>query len=119
MSNSKETKKKLQAQIEAIKKINDEPKKDLGSVADAYQKNIPDINELIGKKTDDLKNKLKSKTDNNKDIFKDLLDVTEQFISSKKKTKPDTTNNQNKGVPVNVEKNLVKFCKRNRYKTFF
>ena len=42
MSNSKETKKKVQAQIEAIKKINDDPKGSLGSIADSYQKNIPD-----------------------------------------------------------------------------
>lgn len=108
MSNSKETKKKLQAQIEAIKKINDDPKKGLGSISDAYQKNIPDINELFGKKTSDLKDKRKSKKDNDKDIFKDLLDVAEQFISSKKKTKSESTDVNNEGVPVNVEKNFVK-----------
>lgn len=108
MSNSKETKKKLQSQIEAIKKINDDPKGASNSIADAYQKNIPDPNELFSKKSDDLKNKLKSKVENNKDIFKDLLDVAEQFITSNKKTKKDTTATQKDSVPVNVDKNLVK-----------
>ena len=59
MANSKEPKKKLQASIEAIKKINDDPKGSLGSVADSYQKNIPDPNELFSKKSAELKNKLK------------------------------------------------------------
>lgn len=108
MSKSKETKKKLLAQIEGIKKINDDPKKDSGFIGDAYQNNIPDIDELFAKKTSDLKNKRKSKKDNDKDIFKDLLDISEQFIGSKKKTKSESTDVNNKGVPVNVEKNFVK-----------
>ena len=108
MANSKEPKKKLQASIEAIKKINDDPKGSLGSVADSYQKNIPDPNELFSKKSADLKNKLKSKVENNKDIFKELLEITEQFITSNKKTKTDTTPTKSDSVPVNVDKNLVK-----------
>jgi len=108
MSNSKETKKKLQAQIEAIKKINDDPKGSLGNIADSYQKNIPDPNELFSKKSSDLKNKLKSKVENNKDIFKDLLDVCEQFITTNKKTKTDSTSTINDGITVNVDKNPVK-----------
>lgn len=108
MSNSKETKKKLQAEIEAIKKINDDPKGSLGNIADSYQKNIPDPNELFSKKSSDLKNKLKSKVENNKDIFKDLLDVCEQFITTNKKTKTDSTSTINDGITVNVDKNPVK-----------
>jgi hypothetical protein len=108
MANSKETKKKLLAQIEAVKKINDDPKGSLGSIADSYQKNIPDPNELFSKKSSDLKNKLKSKVENNKDIFKELLEITEQFITSNKKTKTDTTPTKSDSVPVNVDKNLVK-----------
>ena len=57
MSKLKNTKKKLQSKIEAIKKINDDPKKFADNVADKYLKNIPSSNDFVGKKLDALKEK--------------------------------------------------------------
>ncbi len=112
MSKSLETKKTLLSKIETIKIINDDPKEGLGSIANANQKNIPNPEELIGTKLDGLKNKKrKQKKDNNKDIFTELIEITEQFITTSKKTKDTGTNPSDaskKGIDVNVDKNPVK-----------
>jgi hypothetical protein len=115
MSKTQETKKSLQSKIESIKKINDEPKEGLGSIVNAYKNNIPDPDEFPGSKLDDIKNnRKKQKKDNKNDIFTDLIEITEQFITTAKKTKSDlggslTSLRPNKdGVDVNVDKNPVK-----------
>ena len=40
MSKTKETKKKLQAKIESVKKIIDDSSEKIGNVGDAFQRNI-------------------------------------------------------------------------------
>lgn len=95
MPNFKETKRKLQSRIEAVKKINDDPKLSVDSVSDKYLKNIPSIEDTVGKKADQLNSKVNKKIENTKDIFKDLIDVVEQFMGTDKDSKP------NKGVPIN------------------
>ena len=95
MPNFKETKRKLQSKIEAVKKINDDPKLSVDSVSDKYLKNIPSIEDTVGKKADQLNSKVNKKIENTKDIFKDLIDVVEQFMGTDKDSKP------NKGVPIN------------------
>jgi hypothetical protein len=95
MSKIQETKKKLQSRIESIKKINDEPTESIGSISDAYKKNIPNPDEFIGTKLDDIKNsRKKQKKDNKNDIFTDgkLKSITPNKI----------------GSDVNVDKNPVK-----------
>ncbi len=115
MSKSQETKKTLLSKIEAIKKINDNPKESVGSLINAYKKNIPNPDEFPGLKLDDIKNnKRKQKKDNKNDIFNELIEITEQFITTAKKTKSDLGGtlkslNPNKlGIDVNVDKNPVK-----------
>ena len=115
MSKALETKKTLLSKIETIKIINDDPKEGLGSLANAAQKNIPNPEEVIGKKLGGLKNnKKKQKKDNDKDIFTELLEITEQFITTSKKTVSDAVSKKNpsdaskKGIDVNVDKNPVK-----------
>jgi hypothetical protein len=121
MSKTQETKKSLQSRIESIKRINDDPKESVGAIYDAYKKNIPNPDEFIGSKLDDIKNnRKKQKKDNKSDIFSDLIEITEQFITTSKKTKSDLGNkltslNPNKiGTDVNVDKNSVK-SKINRH----
>lgn len=115
MSKTQETKKSLQARIEGIKKINDDPKESIGSLSNAFQKNIPNPEEFVGTKLDGLKNnKRKQKKDNKGDIFTELIDITEQFITTAKKTKIPGTSSLNisdptkVGIDVNVDKNPVK-----------
>lgn len=109
MGKSVEAKKQLLSQIEAIKKINDNPKVFAGNVSDKYLENIPSIDTIAGKKQSDLSKKIKSKKENTKDIFSDLIDVAERFISTNKKTSTKTnfTDPRSAG-PVNVKKNPTK-----------
>ena len=108
MGKSTQAKKELLSKIEAIKKINDNPKSFTGNVADKYLENIPSIDNVVGKKIDDLKRKSKSKKENQNDIFSDLLQVSESFISTTKKTAGRLTDIKNYAGPVNVNKNPSK-----------
>lgn len=108
MGKSTQTKKELLAKIEAIKKINDNPKSFTNNVADKYLENIPSTDSVVGKKIDDLKKKSKSKKENQNDIFSDLLQVSESFISTKKKTSGRETDIKQTAGPVNVSKNPSK-----------
>lgn len=109
MGKSVEAKKQLLSQIEAIKKINDNPKVFSGNVSDKYLENIPSVDTFVGKKQSDLSKKIKAKKENTKDIFSDLIDVAERFISTNKKTNTNTnfTDPRSAG-PVNVKKNPTK-----------
>jgi len=98
MSKLKNTKKKLQSKIEAIKKINDDPKKFADNVADKYLKNIPSSNDFVGKKLDALKNKRAQKKENKKDIFGEILEVVEQFLGTDKKSSGSETETKQKNV---------------------
>jgi hypothetical protein len=80
MSKVKDTKKKIKGKLEAIKKINDDPKKAIDDVYDAYLKDLPTTDELFGKKLGGFLDKRKKKKENNKDIFAELIDITESFL---------------------------------------
>lgn len=108
MSKLKNTKKKLQSKIEAIKKINDDPKKFADNVADKYLKNIPSSNDFVGKKLDALKNKRAQKKENKKDIFGEILEVVEQFLGTDKKSSGSETDAVQSGTTVNPQKNKTK-----------
>jgi len=108
MSKLKNTKKKLQSKIEAIKKINDDPKGFEDDVADKYLKNIPSTNDFVGKKLDALKNKRAQKKENKKDIFEELLDVVEQFLGVDKKNSESDASVVQSGTTTNPEKNKTK-----------
>lgn len=108
MSKLKNTKKRLQSKIEAIKKINDDPKGFTDNVADKYLKNIPSTNDFVGKKLDALKNKRAQKKENKKDIFEELLDVVEQFLGVDKKNSESEANVVQSGTTTNPEKNKTK-----------
>lgn len=108
MSKLKNTKKKLQSKIEAIKKINDDPKKVTDNVADKYLKNIPSSNDFVGKKLDALKDKRAQKKENKKDIFGEILEVVEQFLGTDKKSSGSETDLIQSGTTVNPQKNKTK-----------
>lgn len=108
MSKLKDTKKKLQSKIEAIKKINDDPKKTVDNVADKYLKNIPSSNDFVGKKLDALKEKRAQKKENKKDIFSEILEVVEQFLGTDKKSSGSETDQIQSGTTVNPQKNKTK-----------
>ena len=114
MSKTKETKKKLQAKIESVKKIIDDSAKKIENVGDAFQKNIPDPNQYLGEQLSALLDKKKRKIDNKKDIFGELIEVVEQFITTNKKTVNDKLNNisfsnpNRRGINVNIDKNPSK-----------
>lgn len=86
MSNKlKETKAKIKAKIESVKRINDDPEKAVDSLFDKYAKDLPSTDKLFGKTLTDFTSKLKPNKENNKDIFADLIDTVEGFLGSNKK----------------------------------
>ena len=108
MSKLKNTKRKLQSKIEAIKKINDDVSSFADNVADRYLKNIPSADEFVGKKLDALKNKRAQKKENRKDIFSELLEVVEQFLGTEKKSSGNQTDIVQSGTTINPVKNKDK-----------
>ena len=98
MANLKNTKRKLQSKIEAVKKINDRPQESFDDVSDKYIGNIPSIDSVVGKKADALRTKINQKKENTKDIFSDMIDITSQFMGSDKNSKNNLkqTNNSPK-----------------------
>lgn len=108
MSKLKNTKKKLQSKIEAIKKINDDPKSLSDNVADKYLKNIPSPEDFVGKKLDALKQKRAQKKENKKDIFSDMLEIVEQFLGTEKKSSGNQTDVVQSGTTINPVKNKDK-----------
>jgi hypothetical protein len=86
MSNKlKETKAKIKAKIESVKRINDDPEKAVDSLFDKYAKDLPSTDKLFGKTLTDFTSKLKPNKENNKDVFADLIDTVEGFLGSNKK----------------------------------
>ena len=101
MANLKNTKRKLQSKIEAVKKINDRPQESFDDVSDKYLNNVPDINGIVGKKIDALNGKINKKKENTKDIFSDMIDITSQFMGSDKNSKNNlkqTNNSPNQKI---------------------
>ena len=89
MSDVKKTKRKIQSKLEAIKKINDDPKAFEDSIEDKYLKDLPS-DAILGKKLSSYLDKQKSKKSNsNKDIFGDLLDVANGFLGTNKNAGKD------------------------------
>ncbi len=82
MSKVKDKKKKIKAKLEAIKKINDDPKKSTDDIFDAYLKDLPSTDKLFGNKLDSFLEKRKRKKENKKDIFGELIDIAEGFLGS-------------------------------------
>jgi hypothetical protein len=82
MSKVKDKKKKIKAKLEAIKKINDNPKKATDDLFDAYLKDLPSTDKLFGNKLDSFLEKRKRKKENKKDIFSELMDIAEGFLGS-------------------------------------
>jgi len=85
MSKVKDTKNKLKAKIEAIKKINDDPQGAVDSLYDKYFSNVPTSQELFGNKVDDFLEKRRTKIDNKTNIFEDIMDIADTILSSNSK----------------------------------
>lgn len=82
MSKVKDTTKKVKSKIEAIKKINDDPKVLTDKLEDKYLKDLPSTDELFGKKIDDFLKKRTSKKENRQDIFGQMIDLADSFLNS-------------------------------------
>lgn len=89
MSKLKDTTSKVKSKIEAIKKINDDPKIISDKLADKYLKDLPSTDELLGKKVDDFLVKRNSKKENRTDIFGQMVDLADSFVN--KSGTPSTT----------------------------
>ena len=81
MSKLKDTTNKVKGKIEAIKKINDNPKSSTDKLYDKYLKDLPSSDELFGKKIGDFLDKRTSKKENKNDIFSQLIDLADGFMS--------------------------------------
>ena len=81
MSKIKDTKNKLKSKIEAIKRINDDPKEVVDSVYDKYLKDLPSTDQLFGKKLDDFLTNRRKNKDNNSNIFSEIMEITDSILS--------------------------------------
>ncbi len=79
MSKVKIAKDRIKAQIEAIKRINDDPKKS-SAILDKLVKDLPSTDSLLKKNLSDLQNKKRKNKENNNNVFDDLLEIVQQFI---------------------------------------
>lgn len=105
MSKFKDTKNKLKSRIEAIKKINDDPKDAVDNLYDKYLKDLPTTDQLFGKKLDDFLNKRKTKIDNRKNIFEELMEITDSILGSN-----DRKGKNDKPIPTKLfSKSRLKF----------
>lgn len=84
MSKLKNTRNEISSKIEAIKKINDDPKKRIEKVYDKYTNDLLSQDPFSGKKLGGLVNKGSRKKNNNQDIFGELIRISEQFLSKNK-----------------------------------
>jgi len=85
MSKVKRTRNQIKSKIEAIKKLNDNPKNiNADSLYDKYLGDLPSSNQFLGKKLAGFADKSKRKKSNNNDIFSELIDIANQFLDSKK-----------------------------------
>ena len=87
MSKIKNTKNAIKSKIEAIKKINDDPKNVNENIYDKFLKDLPSTDQLFGKKLDDFLEKRKRKRENNKDIFSEFIDIADSFIQTNESSK--------------------------------
>jgi hypothetical protein len=88
------TRQKIKSKIEAIKKINDDPKSLTDDIYDAFKDKLSSTDGVVQKRITDFTSKIKGETENKKDIFGEILDITEGFLGVDKedpinpKTKP-------------------------------
>lgn len=105
MGKLKDTQNKLKSRIEAIKKINDDPKEAVDSVYDKYLKDLPSTDQLFGKKLDDFLSNRRKKIDNRKDIFGQIMEIADSILSSNTRT-----DRNKRPVPTKLfSKNRLKF----------
>lgn len=81
MGKLKDTKNKLKARIEVIKKINDDPEGSVDNVYDKYLKDLPTTDQLFGKKLDDFLEKRRNNIDNKSNIFGDIMEIADSILS--------------------------------------
>lgn len=80
MSKVKNFKNEVKSKIEAVKKINDNPKPIVDKIYDKYLDDVSTEN-TFGKKFDDFLDKRKKKIDNRKNIFEEIVEIADSFIS--------------------------------------
>jgi len=104
MSKVDTTRNKIRSKIEAIKKINDNPKSLIDNVYDGYKDDLPSIDGTVKKSINSFSSKLKSKNQNKKDIFGEIINTAEDFLGT---TKEDSINPKKKPL---VKSKIKKFA---------
>lgn len=85
MASFKNSKNKIKAKIEAIKRVNDDSDKSIDALADKFLKDLPSTDKLFGNKLSDFAAKRKKKKENKKDVFSEMIDMVEGFLGTNKK----------------------------------
>ena len=91
MSNVEQTRNKIRAKLEAIKKINENPKSLVDNTFENYKDDFSSVNGMTKKTITSFASNLKSKTQNKKDIFGELIKTTEGFLGTSN-TSPESSN---------------------------
>jgi hypothetical protein len=111
MSKVDTSKNKIRSKLEAIKRINDDPKSLATNVYDGYKDDLPSIDGMVKKNISSFASKLKSKNQNKKDIFGELITTAEGFLGT---TKEDPINPQKKPL---VKSKIKTFAMNSAHKT--
>lgn len=94
MSKVKKTKKTIKSRIEAIKKINDDPRKIVDDIYDKYLTDLSTTDQLFKTTFGALSEKRKRKKENKKDIFAEIVDTVEGFLGIDEPGKPITNSRE-------------------------
>jgi hypothetical protein len=86
---SNKTRALIRAKLDAVKKINDDPKLAVDDVYDLIKDDLPSIDGAIRRNVDQFKSKLKSKKTQQKDIFGEIIKTVEGFLGTDGSSKVD------------------------------
>jgi len=82
MSKVKKLRGEIKSKLEIVKKINDDPSKASDNLYDLYLKDA-EIDKKISDSIEGLKSKLKRKKDNKEDIFGSIIDIANDFLTTR------------------------------------
>lgn len=102
MAKTKKTRSKIRSKIEAIKKINDNPKQAVNDTYDLIKDDI-NVGSKINRKIDDYKTKRKAKKTDQDNVLETMLNTVEGFL--------DTSKNANTKDKPFVQKKLIRYSK--------
>ena len=101
-SSTNKTQSEIKSKIEAIKKINDSPTKNVTDTYDLFKTKVSSDSGAIGRTIDDFTDKTKAKKTEVSNVLSNILDTVEGFLGTK-----DSNSNDS---PL-VEKKLIRYAK--------